>query len=35
MQLMPATAVRFGVAQGELFDPERNLEAGISGTSSG
>lgn len=27
MQLMPATAARFGVAAGELFDPERNLEA--------
>jgi hypothetical protein len=30
MQLMPATAVRFGVADAELFDPERNLEAGTS-----
>jgi len=28
MQLMPATAERFGVADDELFDPERNLEAG-------
>jgi hypothetical protein len=28
MQLMPATALRFGVAPGELFEPERNLEAG-------
>ena len=28
MQLMPATAQRFGVATGDLFDPERNLEAG-------
>lgn len=29
MQLMPATARRFGLAQEELFDPERNLEAGV------
>lgn len=28
MQLMPATAQRFGVATGDLFDPERNLRAG-------
>jgi len=28
MQLMPATAARFGVAARELFEPERNLEAG-------
>lgn len=28
MQLMPATALRFGVAPEELFDPQRNLEAG-------
>ncbi|MCZ7651088.1 MAG: lytic transglycosylase domain-containing protein [Thermoanaerobaculia bacterium] len=28
MQLMPATALRFGVAPGELFEPERNLEVG-------
>ena len=28
MQLMPATARRFGVATGDLFNPERNLEAG-------
>jgi soluble lytic murein transglycosylase-like protein len=27
MQLMPATAARFGVATDELFDPVRNLEA--------
>ncbi len=27
LQLMPATAERFGVATHELFDPERNLEA--------
>jgi soluble lytic murein transglycosylase-like protein len=27
MQLMPATADRFGVEAGELFDPQRNLEA--------
>lgn len=29
MQLMPATAARFGVAVDELYDPERNLEAGV------
>jgi soluble lytic murein transglycosylase-like protein len=29
MQLMPATARRFGVAEDDLFDPERNLEAGV------
>ncbi|MCP4203729.1 MAG: lytic transglycosylase domain-containing protein [bacterium] len=28
MQLMPATARRFGVPTGDLFNPERNLEAG-------
>ena len=28
MQLMPATARRFGLSNGERFDPERNLEAG-------
>ncbi len=28
MQLMPATARRFGIASGDLFSPERNLEAG-------
>ncbi len=28
MQLMPATARRFGLGDGQLFDPERNLEAG-------
>lgn len=28
MQLMPATADRFGVATRELFEPERNIEAG-------
>ena len=30
MQLMPATAKRFGVRVDQLFDPERNLEAGVS-----
>lgn len=30
MQLMPATASRFGVAVHELENPERNLEAGTS-----
>jgi soluble lytic murein transglycosylase-like protein len=29
MQLMPATAARFGVAPEELYTPERNLEAGV------
>jgi soluble lytic murein transglycosylase-like protein len=29
MQLMPATAARFGVRVDELFSPERNLEAGV------
>jgi soluble lytic murein transglycosylase-like protein len=29
MQLMPATAARFGVAVEELYTPERNLEAGV------
>ena len=28
MQLMPATARRFGVETGDLFNPARNLEAG-------
>jgi hypothetical protein len=28
MQLMPATAQRFGVRRSELFEPARNLEAG-------
>ena len=28
MQLMPATAERFGVHHQELFDPVQNLEAG-------
>ncbi|HEX2253278.1 MAG TPA: lytic transglycosylase domain-containing protein [Thermoanaerobaculia bacterium] len=28
MQLMPATARRFGVAAHEIFDPEKNLDAG-------
>lgn len=28
MQLMPATAQRFGVATSDLFNPERNLAAG-------
>ncbi|MFQ5527396.1 MAG: lytic transglycosylase domain-containing protein [Thermoanaerobaculia bacterium] len=28
MQLMPATARRFGVPAGDLFNPARNLEAG-------
>jgi hypothetical protein len=30
MQLMPSTATRFGVSRGELSNPERNLEAGVS-----
>jgi soluble lytic murein transglycosylase-like protein len=29
MQLMPATAARFGVKQEELYEPKRNLEAGV------
>lgn len=29
MQLMPATAARFGVTMDELYQPERNLEAGV------
>jgi len=29
MQLMPATAKRYGVRTGELFQPERNIEAGV------
>ncbi len=28
MQLMPATARRFGLPEGEMFDPARNLDAG-------
>ena len=28
MQLMPATARRFGLAERQIFEPERNLEAG-------
>jgi soluble lytic murein transglycosylase-like protein len=30
MQLMPATAMRFGVSPESLFDPRQNLEAGVS-----
>jgi hypothetical protein len=29
LQLMPATARRFGVSAAEVFDPERNLDAGV------
>jgi soluble lytic murein transglycosylase-like protein len=29
MQLMPATAKRFGVRKDQLFEPEHNLEAGV------
>ncbi|HYU31528.1 MAG TPA: lytic transglycosylase domain-containing protein, partial [Thermoanaerobaculia bacterium] len=29
MQLMPATAIRFGVGKEHLFEPEQNLEAGV------
>ena len=29
MQLMPSTAARFGIKKHELFDPERNIEAGV------
>ena len=29
MQLMPATAKRFGVAERQLFEPKKNLEAGV------
>ncbi len=29
MQLMPATAERFGVRKEKLFDPKENLEAGV------
>jgi soluble lytic murein transglycosylase-like protein len=29
MQLMPATALRFGVPPDSLFDPEQNLKAGV------
>ena len=29
MQLMPATAERMGVPRHQLFDPERNMEAGV------
>ncbi len=28
MQLMPATGSRFGVSPRELFDPEKNVDAG-------
>jgi soluble lytic murein transglycosylase-like protein len=28
MQLMPATAKRFGVREHQIFEPDRNLEAG-------
>jgi soluble lytic murein transglycosylase-like protein len=30
MQLMPATAERFGIAKARLYDPAQNLEAGVS-----
>ena len=29
MQLMPATAIRFGVRKEKLFDPAENVEAGV------
>lgn len=29
LQLMPATAVRFGLSHAEIFNPERNLDAGV------
>lgn len=29
LQLMPATARRFGIEGGEVFDPELNLDAGV------
>jgi len=29
MQLMPATAIRFGVGKEHLFEPEQNIEAGV------
>ncbi len=29
LQLMPATAGRFGLEPGGIFDPDRNLEAGV------
>lgn len=29
MQLMPATAIRFGVRKERLYEPEHNLEAGV------
>lgn len=29
LQLMPATAQRFGLDAGSLFDPEKNLDAGV------
>jgi len=29
MQLMPATAERFGVSRGRLYEPAQNLEAGV------
>jgi hypothetical protein len=30
MQLMPATAARFGITDDDRWDPERNLEAGVA-----
>ncbi|HBL29507.1 MAG TPA: lytic murein transglycosylase, partial [Acidobacteria bacterium] len=30
MQLMPATAIRFGVRKERLFEPQHNIEAGVS-----
>ena len=30
MQLMPATAERFGIRKEKLLDPKQNLEAGIT-----
>lgn len=30
LQLMPATAARFGVAESQLYDPRHNLEAGVT-----
>jgi len=29
LQLMPSTARRFGISEEELFNPERNLDAGV------
>jgi len=29
LQLMPATATRFGLQQAQVFDPASNLEAGV------